>query len=106
MIARIWHASATREQAPAYQRHFATKVIPHLNTIAGYSGASLLRREIEEGVEFLAMTLWDSLDSIRAFAGPDPGKAIVDAEAQAVLTRFDVTAANYELAYSDDHTRL
>jgi heme-degrading monooxygenase HmoA len=102
MIARTWHATATYEQASAYQYHFTTKVVPHLKTIPGYVGASLLRREIDDGVEFLAMTLWHSLDSIQAFTGPDPEKAVVDREAEAVLTRFDPTAANYELAYTDD----
>jgi len=105
MIARAWHATATSEQGSAYQRHFAAKVVPHLKTIAGYAGASLLRREVDGGAEFLAITLWHSLDSIRAFAGPDPEKAIVDPEARAMLTQFDPIAVNYELAYTDDRTR-
>jgi heme-degrading monooxygenase HmoA len=104
MIARTWHATATREQASTYQCHFATKVVPHLKAIAGYRGASLLRRDIDGGVEFLAVTLWHSLDSIRAFAGSDPEKAVVDPEAQAVLTKFDTVAGNYQVAHSDDRT--
>jgi heme-degrading monooxygenase HmoA len=102
MIARTWHAMATREQGSAYQRHFATKVVAHLKTIAGYAGASLLRREVDGGVEYLAITLWDSLDSIRAFAGPDPEKAIVDPQARAMLTKFDPIAGNYQLAHTDN----
>jgi heme-degrading monooxygenase HmoA len=102
MIARTWHAAATCEQASTYQCHFATKVVPHLKTIPGYAGASLLRREVDGGVEFLSMTLWHSLDSIQAFAGPDPEKAVVDPQAQAVLTKFDPVVVNYELAYTDD----
>jgi heme-degrading monooxygenase HmoA len=104
MITRTWHAIATREQASAYQRHFATKVVPHLKAIAGYAGASLLRRDFDGGVEFLAMTLWDSLDSVRAFAGPDPEQAIVDPEARAVLTKFDTVTCNYEVAHTDVRT--
>jgi heme-degrading monooxygenase HmoA len=104
MIARTWHATATREQGLAYQRHFATNVVAHLKTIAGYAGASLLRREVDGGVEYLAITLWDSLDSIRAFAGSDPEQAIVDPQARAMLTEFDPIAVNYELAYTDDRT--
>ena len=101
MIARTWHATATREQGLAYQHHIATEVVPHLKTIAGYAGASLLRREVDGGSEFLAMTLWHSLDSVRAFAGADPEQAIVDPQARAMLTEFDPIAANYELAYTD-----
>ncbi|WP_275193658.1 antibiotic biosynthesis monooxygenase [Bradyrhizobium sp. CSA207] len=97
MIARIWRAAATRDKAAMYQHHFAIEVVPRLKAIDGFSGASLLRREVKGGIELLALTLWQSLDSIRAFAGPDPEKAIVDPDAQAMLTDFDSTAANYEV---------
>jgi heme-degrading monooxygenase HmoA len=102
MIARLWRATASRENAELYHRHFAAKVVPHLHAIDGYRGASLLRRETDGGVEFLAVTLWDSVDSIRAFAGRDPAVAVVDPEAQAVLTKFDRTANNYEMTFTDE----
>jgi heme-degrading monooxygenase HmoA len=57
----------------------------------------LLRRDVEDGAEVLVLTLWQGLDSIRAFTGPDPGKATVDPDAQTMLTSFDATAANYEV---------
>ena len=97
MIARIWRAAATRDMADLYQKHFATWVVPPLQAIDGFSGGSLLRRDVEDGIELLALTLWQDLDSIRAFTGPDPDKAIVDPAAQAMLTAFDATAANYEV---------
>jgi heme-degrading monooxygenase HmoA len=102
MIARTWRATASRTNAMTYDRHFATKVVAHLKTIAGYEGASLLRRETDSGVEFLAVTLWESLDSIRAFAGADPAVAVVDPEARAMLTTFDSNVHNYEVAFADD----
>jgi heme-degrading monooxygenase HmoA len=105
MIARIWRATATRAKADTYRRHFATRVISHLATIAGYEGASLLRRELDGDVEFLAVTLWDSVDSIRSFAGADPGVAIVDPEARTFLMNFDRVVHNYEVAYTDDRSR-
>ena len=80
-------------------------VVPHLKSIAGYEGASLLRRTVDNGVELLAVTLWESMDSIRAFAGADPAMAVVDPEAQAMLTTFDTTAHNYEVAFTDDRRR-
>jgi heme-degrading monooxygenase HmoA len=104
MITRIWRATASHAKASAYHRHFAEKVVAHLEVIAGYEGASLLRREIDGGVEFLAVTLWKSVDSIRAFAGPDPAVAVVDPEAQALLTTFDRSVHNYEVVFTDDRS--
>ena len=51
--------------------------------------------------EFLALTLWDSLDSIRTFAGDDPETAVVEPEARAVLAEFDDFARHYEVASGD-----
>lgn len=105
MIARTWHATATQENASAYRQHFATVVIPHLRKIAGYAGASLQSRELDGDVEFLAVTLWDSQDSIGRFTGPDLQKAVVEPGAQAVLLRFDGVAANYEITHDDRPAR-
>ena len=101
MIVRIWRGlAAGPEQAEAYRGHFAGRVCPELAGLAGHRGARLLRRKTDEGVELLAVTLWESLDSIKAFAGDDPEVAVVEPEARAVLATFDDFVSHYELAHS------
>ena len=100
MIARLWRGTATMAKADAYQRHFTTAVAPHLKEIAGSHGGYLLRREAEGKVEFLAVTLWDSIETVKKFAGPDPEVAIVEPEGRAALASFDEFARHYEIAYS------
>lgn len=100
MIARIWRGTATIVNADAYHRHFMTKVAPHLKDIPGHRGASLLRCEAGDRVEFLAVTFWESIEAIRKFAGQNPDAAIVEPEARAVLAEFDDFARHYEVAYS------
>lgn len=100
MIARTWRGTAMLGKAADYQRHFTTNVAPHLKQLAGHEGAYLLRREDQGEVEFLAVTLWDSIESIRAFAGQNPNVAVVEPEGQAALSRFDEFARHYEVAYS------
>lgn len=102
MIARTWRGTASAATADAYQRHFTTAVAPHLKDIPGHRGATLLRREADGQVEFLAVTLWDSIDAIRAFAGPDPERAHVEPEGRAALTEFDDVARHYAVAYRSD----
>jgi heme-degrading monooxygenase HmoA len=101
MIARIWGGTATVANADAYHRHFTTAVVPHLKDIAGHRGAYLLRRESGGAVEFLAVTLWDSLETVKGFAGPDPDRANVEPAARALLTGFDETARHYEVACAE-----
>jgi len=107
MIARTWRGTATAAKANDYYRHFTTNVAPHLKTIDGHRGAFLLRRQVEREtesqteaqVEFIAVTFWDSIETIKKFAGPKPEVAIVEPEGQAALSSFDDFATHYEVAY-------
>ena len=102
MIARTWRGSATTANAAAYERHFTTRVAPHLKDIPGNRGAYLLRRGSGDRGEVVAVTPWDSIDAIKAFAGPRPEVAMVEPEARAVLSEFDDFATHYEVAYRAD----
>ena len=99
MIARLWRGQATTANADAYFRHVTGTVFPSLKALAGHRGAWLLRRDVDGHIEFLAVTLWESLEAIQAFAGGDIGTAIVEPEARAVLSGFDDFASHYEVAF-------
>jgi heme-degrading monooxygenase HmoA len=99
MIVRIWRGQvATAENAERYQRHVTENVLPELTGIDGHRGAYVLRRETGGGTEFLVVTLWDSIDSVRAFAGDRVEAAVIEPEAQAVLSDFDDFVRHYEVA--------
>jgi len=65
--------------------------------LAGFRGLYLLRRRGLEEIEFLVLTLWDSMDAVHAFAGDQPERAGVEPEARAGLVRFDDTVSHYEV---------
>jgi heme-degrading monooxygenase HmoA len=98
MIARLWRgAASTSANADAYQRHVTMRVFPSLAAIQGHRGARVLRREHDGRVEFLVMTLWDSMEAVRRFAGDNPEAAIVEPEARAVLSDYDNFVRHYEV---------
>jgi heme-degrading monooxygenase HmoA len=97
MIARVWHGWTTASNAAAYEAHFRSDVLAHLGRVAGYRGAELLRREAGEEVEFVAITLFESIDAVRAFAGADYDVAVIAPEARRLLARFDQRAMHYEV---------
>jgi heme-degrading monooxygenase HmoA len=101
LIARIWSAQSTPAQAPAYADHLRSRVLPELTKLEGYSGAMLLERPDAGTVEIIVMTFWRSADSIRAFAGTDLERAVVEDEAVPLLTRFDRRVRHYEIAVTD-----
>jgi heme-degrading monooxygenase HmoA len=98
VIGRVWHGWATPEQAPRYEEHLRTATFPALGAIDGHAGAWALRRDAGGEVEYLVLTLWRSLDAVRAFAGDDYEVAVVPADARAALTRFDETVQHFEVA--------
>jgi heme-degrading monooxygenase HmoA len=97
MIARFWRGQATVANAPRYREHVTRCVFPSLASVPGHRGAYLLSRKRQNEVEFLAVTLWDSIDAIKGFAGENPEAAVVEPEARAVLSIFDDFATHYEV---------
>ena len=97
MILRMWKARSTAGGAADYIRHVTTKVFPKIRAIEGHRGEYLLRRDVKDSVELVVLTLWDSIEAIRQFAGPEPNKALVEPEARAVLTSFDEYVTHFEV---------
>jgi hypothetical protein len=97
VIARIWNGTTMRGNAGAYVAHLREHTFPQLATIAGHRGGYVLSRARADGVEFTVITLWDSLDAIRRFAGPDPEVAVVPPAAQALLASYDGRAAHWDV---------
>jgi len=96
MISRQWRGLAKRAQAQAYVEHLRTDTFPQLRKLAGFVDASILRRDVDGGVEFLVQTRWESLDSIRKFAGEDVDTAVVPEEVQRMMIEYDRRARHYE----------
>lgn len=97
MIARIWHGWANGENADRYEALLRAEILPGIHRIEGYVGAYLLRHEAGGEAEFVTVTLWESLDAVRAFAGEDYEAAVVPSEARALLSRFDERSVHYEI---------
>jgi heme-degrading monooxygenase HmoA len=100
MIARVWHGWTTPAGADAYQHHFQSAVLAQLELVDGFRGAELWRREQDGDVELVAVSRFESLDAVRAFAGADYEVAVVAGAARDVLTRFDARCAHYEVPVS------
>ncbi|SRR6266404_3491313 len=96
MVIREWRGRASLSRAEAYPRHFRDKVVPELRRVPGLLGADLSQRRFDDKVEFLVFTRWRSMDSIRAFAGPNIEKSVVEPGAVASLIEFDADVRHYE----------
>src|SRR5262245_13266623 len=105
MISRHWKGIAKRKDADRYVAHLQSDTFPKLESLAGFVRASILRREVPSGTEFQVVTVWESLQAIRAFAGVDVEAAVVPPVAQAMMVEFDSRAVHYEIAFSSEGAR-
>jgi antibiotic biosynthesis monooxygenase (ABM) superfamily enzyme len=107
MILRYWRGWTTPENADAYQKIVSEQVLPGIaaRSLEGYRGAYLLRRDLDQEVEFATVMIFDSLDNVRAFLGEDYETAYVPPAARAVLARFDEKSAHYATLLTPEQTR-
>src|SRR5688500_15290971 len=99
MICRIWRGWTTRANADAYERLVRGEVIPGIEArrIPGFEHIDLMRRDLDDEVEFQTIMWFDRLQSIVDFVGEDYSVSHVPPAARAVLSRFDERAAHYEV---------
>ncbi len=96
MISRLWHGWTSLENADAYEDLLRREILPRIHRVKGYKGAFLLRKDAGDEIEFVTLTMFDSMDAVRAFAGDNYAVAVVPAEARKLLSRFDARSEHYE----------
>jgi antibiotic biosynthesis monooxygenase (ABM) superfamily enzyme len=104
-IKRIWHGWTTPENADVYRKLLHDSVFPGIEAkqIPGYHGIELLRRELDDEVEFVTIMTFDSLQNVIDFQGEDYARCYVPDEARAVLKRWDQYSAHYEAVEYRDY---
>ena len=104
MIVRIWHGWTTPANADTYEALLKEEIFVGIRNrqIKGFRSIQLLRRQSGPEVEFVTIMEFDSLESVREFAGPDFEAAVVPEKARAVLSRFDARSQHYEVRVERD----
>ena len=76
MIARIWHGYTKPENADNYEAKLKPELLPGMNKIPGYKGGIVLRRVLDDEIEFITIMVWESIEALKSVAGPNYGAAI------------------------------
>jgi heme-degrading monooxygenase HmoA len=95
MILRSWSGLATPAGTEAYVAYVRGTLLPALRRLEGHRGALVLARGEGDAMKVTVLTLWDSMASIQRFAGTDATAAVVEPEAQALLTGFDARVEHF-----------
>jgi heme-degrading monooxygenase HmoA len=98
MIGRLWSGRTEPADAAAYEAFLRDELLPDVATLEGARGAYVLRRETLDGaVEFVTLTLFDSLDAVRGFAGQDVERAVIEPRAQELLAEYDAEVRHFDV---------
>lgn len=101
MICRLWHGWTKATDADDYEMYLRDELYPRLErelADRSYLGHHVLRRLAGDEVEFVTMTWFDSLDSVRGFAGDDYETPVITGTAARLLAHYDPQAQHFDLA--------
>ena len=104
MIARTWHGVVPAARGDAYADYLSRTGVPDLAATSGNRGVYVLRRLDGGNVHFLLISLWDSLESIRAFAGDDMERARYYPEDHDFLLELEPRVTHYDVVSAPDPT--
>ena len=99
MIARIWHGYTRHEHASVYEIMLREEIFTGIKNknIKGFRDIQLLKRRSNNEIEFITIMWFDSLDSVKNFAGEDYERAVIYPAARPLLVHFDERSQHYEV---------
>jgi len=100
MISRHWTGLAKKERADEYIDHLQNDTFKQIATINGFISARILKRNLQEGTEFLIVTEWETLDAIKQFAGTSYETAVVPELVRTIMLKYDEKVRHYEVNFA------
>lgn len=95
----MWRGKIRTEQTKAYVEYILGTGIAEYRQTPGNQGAQMWTRDLGDGTtEVITASWWDSLDSIRGFAGDDIEAAVFYPEDDNYLVERDVRVAHFDVA--------
>jgi heme-degrading monooxygenase HmoA len=88
------------EKADDYSSFLKARAIPDYRSTPGNLAVHILRRDDGEKTHFLTLTFWESIDSVRAFAGTPVERAKYYPEDRAFLLEFEPTVTHWDVTGS------
>ncbi|MGH9501150.1 MAG: hypothetical protein ACRD3L_18570 [Terriglobales bacterium] len=97
MIARIWRGVTRESDKDTYFTYLQGTGLKEYAAVRGNRGVWTLRRVAEGKCEFTLISLWDSMEAIKAFAGADPEIAVFYPEDDKFLIERGPRVLHYEV---------
>ncbi len=100
MIARQWTGIIRPERYQEYIELVESRGMREYAETPGVVAAYAFRREVEEGSEVRLLSLWESLEALKAYAGPDYEAAHYFPEHRAMMINPPPTSPKFDVVLS------
>lgn len=97
MIARIWRGVTPESKNDEYYQYLLKTGVKNYRATEGNRGVYVLRRIKNSQAEFFLISLWDSFEDIKKFAGQDFEKAVYYPEDKEFLLELEPNVVHYEV---------
>ncbi len=98
-IMRLWHGEVAIEKADEYEKFMIERAAPDYDSVEGLVKLYFQRKNEEKKTHFLLVTLWDSIESVKKFAGDNPENAKYYPEDDDFLLEKEEHVSMYEVFY-------
>jgi heme-degrading monooxygenase HmoA len=98
MIARIWRGITLKEKADDYLAYLHETGLKDYAKTPGNRGVTVLRRDQGEHCEIMLVSMWDSMDAVRAFAGENPDRSVYYPEDDQYLLQMEPLVRHYDIS--------
>ena len=99
MIVRMWHGRVDASRSDEYAEFMKQRAAPDYSSVDGLQKLLFLRTDEKDVTRFLLVTYWDSMESVKKFAGEEPEKAKYYPEDDQFLLEKEELSALYEVFY-------
>ncbi|MGH7516611.1 MAG: antibiotic biosynthesis monooxygenase family protein [Gemmatimonadales bacterium] len=100
MVARTWRGSTRAEDADRYLDYLHRTGLAAFQATPGNKGAIVFRRVTDGGAEFFLVSLWESLEAVRRFAGQEEERAVFFPEDDRYLVERDLHVDHFDVVYA------
>ena len=100
-IARIWRGRTHASKADEYQAYLNASGIAKIRATPGNLGVTVLRLTDGGKTEFLVMSMWESIEAVKSFAGEDYQKAVILPRDREYLLEVEPNVTHFDIVLEE-----
>jgi len=104
-IMRLWHGEVAIHKADKYEKYMVERAAPDYSSVKGLLNLSFQRRDETTKAHFLLVTVWDSMESMKKFAGENAELAKYYPEDDDFLLEKEKYSSVYNVFYQKEYNK-